>query len=325
MTKAVILGTGSFLPDRILTNAELEQMVETSDEWIRTRTGIGARHIAGSHEPLYKVAAQAGKRALDAAGLAPEDVDLLILATVSPHMIMPSTACFVQAELGTVNAFAYDISAACAGFLFGVDMASKYIAAQPDMKVLVIGAENLSTRINWQDRNTCVLFGDGAGAAVLSGAEGERGILDSRLYTDGRLWHLLYTEGPPSMNKDLQLPGWKGPFIQMNGAELFKNAVRLMEGAVKKLLAAHHLTISDIDLMLPHQANIRIINNLRERLAVPEDKVFINLDRCGNTSSASIPIAMDEVAREGRLHPGDLVLMCTFGAGLAWGALLLRW
>ena len=325
MIRAAILGTGSCLPERVMTNADLERMVETSDEWIRTRSGIGERRIAGPGEYIHKVAAEAGRRALSAAGLAPEDLDLIVLATVSPYMIMPSTACFVQAELGATNAFAYDISAACAGFLFGIDLASKYILAKPDMKILVIGAEILSTRMNWQDRNTCVLFGDGAGAAVLSGREGERGIVDSRLHADGRLWRLLYTEGPPSMNKDLMQPDWKGPYIQMNGSELFKRAVRLMETAVRELLEAQGLDIADIDLMVPHQANIRIIKNLGERLAVPDEKVFTNLDRYGNTSSASIPIALDEAARAGRLKPGDLILFCTFGAGLAWGALLLRW
>lgn len=326
MTKAVIVGTGSCLPERILTNAELEQMVDTSDSWIVSRTGISERRIAGPGENIHKVAAQAARRALEAAQWTPGDLDAIILATVSPHMSMPSTACFVQAELEAFNAFAYDISAACAGFTYGIDLASKYICAQPDMKVLVIGAENLSTRINWEDRNTCILFGDGAGAAVLTGESGgERGILGADLHSDGRLWRLLYTEGPPSMNKDVQPPDWKGPFIQMNGSELFKHAVRLMEGSVKTLLAKHQLDIGDIDLMIPHQANIRIINNLKDRLAVPEDKVFINLNRYGNTSSASIPIALDEALHEGRIQPGDLVLMCTFGAGLTWGALLLRW
>ncbi len=326
MTRAVFLGTGSCLPRRILTNAELEQMVDTSDSWILTRTGISQRRIAGSGEHIYQVAAQAGRRALERAQIGAEELDLLVLATVSPHMTMPSTACFVQAELGAVNAFAYDISAACSGFLYGVDLASKYIHAQPEMKVLVIGAENLSTRMNWQDRNTCVLFGDGAGAAVLTGERGgERGIVDARLQSDGRHWHLLYTEGPQSMNEDLRLPDWKGPFIQMNGGELFKHAVRLMEDATRKLLARHGLAIGDIDLMIPHQANIRIVNNLKDRLDIPEEKVFINLNRYGNTSSASIPIALDEASREGRLHPGDLVLLCAFGAGLTWGAMLVRW
>lgn len=325
MTKAAFLGTGSSLPRRILTNAELEQMVDTSDSWILTRTGISQRRIAGPGEHIYQVAAQAGRRALEAAQIAADELDLIVLATVSPHMIMPATACFVQAELGASRAFAYDISAACSGFIYGVDLASRYILARPEMKILVIGAENLSTRINWQDRNTCVLFGDGAGAAVLGGEGGERGILDVQLRSDGRLWHLLYTEGPQSLNEDLQLPDWKGPFIQMNGGELFKNAVRLMEDATRELLARNGLALDDIDLMIPHQANIRIVNNLKDRLEIPEEKVFINLNRYGNTSSASIPIALDEANREGRLHPGDLVLLCAFGAGLAWGAMLVRW
>lgn len=326
MTKAVILGTGSCLPAKALTNAELEQIVDTSDSWIFTRTGIRERRIAGPGEEIYKIAAQAGKNALDAAGLKPDQIELLIVATVSSYMTMPATACFVQTALGAEKAFAFDISAACAGFTYGVDIASKYISARPGMKVLVIGAENLSTRLNWQDRNTCVLFGDGAGAAVLgSGQDRNRGILGTKLHTDGRYWNLLYTDGPKSMNSDLERPDWQGSYIQMNGSELFKHAVRLMETVVKELLAEHNLSINDVDLMIPHQANIRIINNLKDRLGVSEEKVFVNLSKYGNTSSASIPIALDEANRGGRLKEGDLVLMCTFGAGLAWGALLLRW
>ena len=325
MSKAVILGTGSYLPRKVLTNTELEQMVDTSDEWITSRTGIKARRIAGEGEQNYQLAAKAGHRALAVTGIDPNELDLIIVATISPHMIMPSTACFVQAELGAVNAFAYDINAACAGFTYGLDLASKYIQCNPAMKILLIGAEALSARVNWQDRNTCVLFGDGAGAVVLSGSNDGRGVFGSRLHADGRLWNLLFMDSPESLNPELAQANWQGPYIQMNGSDIFKHAVRLMEDAVLGLLREHDLTLDDINLMIPHQANIRILNNLKERLKIPEDKIFINLSKYGNTSAASIPIALDEAHRQGRLVRGEIVLLCTFGGGLTWGALLMRW
>jgi len=325
MSKAVILGTGSCLPKRAVSNADLEQMVETSDEWITSRTGIKNRHIAGRDEQNYQLATKAARRALAITGIDPQELDLIIVATVSPHMIMPSTACFVQAELGAVNAFAYDINAACAGFTYGLDMASQYIQNRPEMKILLIGAETLSARVNWQDRNTCVLFGDGAGAVVLSGSSDDRGVIGSRLLSDGNLWHLLCMDSPESQNPDLRFDEWVGPQIRMNGSEIFKHAVRMMEDAVNTLLRKHGLSIDDVNIMIPHQANIRILKNLRDRLGIAEEKVFINLSKYGNTSAASIPIALDEAHRQGRLQRGDLVLLCTFGGGLTWGSLLLRW
>jgi len=325
MNKAVVLGTGSCLPERSLTNADLEQMVDTSDEWITSRTGIRNRHIAGKNEQNYQLATTAAKRALASAGIEPVELDLIIVATVSPHMIMPSTACFVQAELGAVNAFAYDINAACAGFTYGLDLASNYIQNRPDMKILLIGAETLSARVNWEDRNTCVIFGDGAGAVVLTGSDDGRGIFGSSLHSDGRLWNLLFMDSPKSFNPDLQQDNWQGAFIQMNGGDIFKYAVRLMEEAVTGLLKKHAVSIDDIGLMIPHQANMRILNNLRERLKVPEEKVFVNLSKYGNTSAASIPIALDEANKQGRLVRGEIVLLCTFGGGLTWGSLLMRW
>ncbi len=325
MNKAVILGTGSCLPERTLTNADLEQMVDTSDEWILSRTGISNRQIAGENEYNYQLATTAAKRALKNAGIEPDELDLIIVATVSPHMIMPSTACFVQAELGAVNAFAYDINAACAGFTYGLDLASNYILNRPDMKILLIGSETLSTRVNWEDRNTCVIFGDGAGAVVLGGSDDGRGVFGSSLHSDGRLWNLLFMDSPKSLNPDLQQESWQGAFIQMNGGDIFKYAVRLMEDAVRGLLDKHSVNIEDIGIMIPHQANIRILNNLRERLKVPEDKVFVNLSKYGNTSAASIPIALDEANKQGRLVRGEIVLLCTFGGGLTWGSLLMRW
>jgi 3-oxoacyl-[acyl-carrier-protein] synthase-3 len=325
MNKAVVLGTGSCLPVRSLSNADLEQMVDTSDEWIISRTGIRNRQIAGADEYNYQLATTAAKRALNNAGIEPGELDLIIVATVSPHMIMPSTACFVQAELGAVNAFAYDINAACAGFTYGLDIASNYIQNRPDMKILLIGSETLSTRVNWEDRNTCVIFGDGAGAVVLGGSDDGRGVFGSSLHSDGRLWNLLFMDSPKSLNPDLQQESWQGAFIQMNGGDIFKHAVRLMEDAVTGLLNKHDVSIDDIGIMIPHQANIRILNNLRERLKVPEEKVFVNLSKYGNTSAASIPIALDEANKQGRLVRGEIVLLCTFGGGLTWGSLLMRW
>jgi len=325
MKKAVILGTGACLPKRILTNAELEQVVDTSDEWVTSRTGIRMRRIAGANEQNYQLATTAGRRALADAGMQPEELDLIVVATISPHMIMPSTACFVQAELGAVHAFAYDINAACAGFTYGLDLARNYIQSRPDMKILIIGAETLSARVNWEDRNTCVLFGDGAGAAVLTGSGDGRGIFGTSMHADGRLWNLLFMDSPKSRNPDLQRDEWQGTFIQMNGGDIFKHAVRLMAESVTNLLAAHDVSIDDISLMIPHQANIRILNKLRDRLGVPEEKVFINVDKYGNTSAASIPIALDEANRQGRLVRGNIILLCTFGGGLTWGSLLMRW
>lgn len=325
MKKAVILGTGSCLPERSLTNAELEKKVDTSNEWIVSRTGISSRRIAGENEQNYQLATIAAQRALSGAGIKPAELDLIIVATISPHMIMPSTACFVQAELGAVNAFAYDINAACAGFTYGLDLASNYIQSRPDMKILLIGAETLSARVNWEDRNTCVLFGDGAGAVVIAGSDNGSGVFGSSLHSDGRLWNLLFMDSPKSLNRELQQENWQGSFIQMNGGDIFKYAVRLMEEAVTGLLQKHGVHIDDIGLMIPHQANIRILNNLRERLGVPEEKVFINLGKYGNTSAASIPIALDEANKQGRLVRGDIVLLCTFGGGVTWGSLLMRW
>lgn len=325
MRTAVVLGTGSCLPERVLTNTEMERMVETSDEWITSRAGIRSRHIAGPDEQSYQLASRAARRALAAAAMEPDALDLILVATVSPHMLIPSTACFVQSELAASNAFAYDINAACAGFVYGLDMAGTYIRQRPEMKILVIGVEVLSARLNWQDRNTCVLFGDGAGAVVVGSGDDGRGLIDSVLHSDGRLWSLLCMDSPESNNPALRTDAWQGVHIRMNGAEIFKRAVRMMEDAVHELLDRNGLNITDIDVMIPHQANIRIIRNLMERLNIPEEKVIVNLDRCGNTSAASIPIALDEANRQGRLARGNLVLFAAFGAGLTWCAQLLRW
>jgi 3-oxoacyl-[acyl-carrier-protein] synthase-3 len=324
MRRAAVLGTGSCLPERVLTNAELEQMVETSDEWITARTGIRTRRIAGENEQNYQLASRAAARALEAASVSAQDLGLIIVATISPHMLMPSCACFVQTELGAANAFAFDLNAACSGFLYGLDVASKYVAADPTMKVLVIGSETLSARVDWEDRNTCILFGDGAGACVVGSADG-RGIIGSRLYSDGSLWKLLCMDSPASRNPDLIIPESKGCFIQMAGRDVFKYAVRAMEEVVSELLRRQQLSISDIALIIPHQANIRILDNLAERLGAQPSQIFCNVDKYGNTSAASIPIALDEAVREGRLHRGDKLLLCSFGGGFTWGSMLLEW
>ncbi|MFH0780781.1 MAG: beta-ketoacyl-ACP synthase III [Pseudomonadota bacterium] len=321
----VILGTGSCLPKKILTNIELETIVDTSAEWIKSRTGIESRHIGGQGEQTYQLAANAAKKALAAAGVSAKELGLIVLGTISSHMLMPSSACFVQKEIGAVNAFAYDLNAACSGFLYGLDLADKYIRADHSMKILVIGAETLSGRLNWQDRNTCILFGDGAGAAVLGHSESERGVIGSNLLSDGSLWDLLYMHAPESRNPDLLVAGNRGAYIQMEGREVFKHAVRAMEDAVRGLLEKQNFNINAISFVIPHQANMRILNNLIERLDIPRRKVFINVSKYGNTSAASIPIALDEANRNGLIAEGETVLFCSFGGGFTWGATLIRW
>ena len=322
---AVILGTGSCLPDKVLTNHDLEKIVDTSDEWIRSRTGISTRRISGKGEETFRLAKTAAKRALDAAQIRADEIDLIIVATMSSHMIMPSCACFVQNELGAVNAFSYDINAACSGFLFALDSGEKYLRAEQDKKILLIGAETLSSRTNWKDRNTCILFGDGAGAVVMEYRDDNRGVVASNLFSDGSLWNLLYMHNAPSNNPELLQIDNPGAHILMEGREVFKYAVKAMEGAVRELLNQENIELSAIDLMIPHQANIRILNKLVTRLGIDREKVFINVQKYGNTSAASVPIALDEANREGRLKRDDLLLICSFGGGFTWGASLLRW
>jgi len=324
MKHAALLGTGSCLPEQVVTNIDLEQIVDTSDAWITSRTGIHTRRIATTGEENFRLASRAAEKALEMAGMRAQDLDLILVATFTPHMMMPSTACFVQAEIGAKKAFAYDLNAACSGFLYGLDLADTYIASRPDMKILLIGSETLSAHVDWSDRNTCILFGDGAGAAVLSGSE-TRGVCASKMYSDGRLWNLLYMDSPESLNPDLVQENHQGCHIQMSGRDVFKFAVRSMEEAVKDLLSREELSIEDLALIIPHQANVRILNKLSERLSIPADKLYINVDRYGNTSAASIPIALDEVNRQHRLERGDKVLFCSFGGGFTWGALLMEW
>ncbi len=323
---SVILGTGAYLPDKVLTNHDLENMVDTNDEWIRSRTGIETRHIGGPGDYTYAMAAKAGQKAIKMAGLRAEDIDIIIVATVSSHMLMPSCACFVQAELGACKAFAYDLNAACSGFVFALDIAEKYVLANTETKVLVIGAEALSSRVDWRDRNTCILFGDGAGAVVMGAVdEPDRGVIASRLYSDGKLWELLHMHTAESLNPDLKVAGWEGCHLVMEGKEVFKYAVKAMEDTVRELFDITGVNTDDLTLLIPHQANVRILNKLVERLDIPRKKIVINAPRYGNTSAASIPIALDEANRTGRLRKGDLVALCSFGGGFTWGASLLKW
>lgn len=321
----VVLGTGSCLPKRVLTNEELELIVDTSAEWIQSRTGIEARRIGGKGEKTYQLATEAAKKALASAGVSAEELGLIVVGTISSHMLMPSTACFVQKELGANNAFAYDLNAACSGFLYGLDLADKYIQADHSMKVLIIGAETLSSRLNWEDRNTCILFGDGAGAAVFGYSDSDRGVIGSNMRSDGSLWELLHMHAPESSNPELVVEGNNGAYIHMEGREVFKHAVRAMEDAVRGLLERQQVAIDSLNLVIPHQANMRILNKLIDRLEVPQSKVFINVSKYGNTSAASIPIALDEANCSGLIAQGDTILFCSFGGGFAWGATLIKW
>ncbi|HEX9079489.1 MAG TPA: beta-ketoacyl-ACP synthase III [Desulfuromonadaceae bacterium] len=327
MPRARITGTGSALPDKIITNADLERMVETSDEWITTRTGIRERRIAVEGEFTSSFAVKAGRRALEMAGIGADELDLLIIGTVTPDFPFPSTACIVQHELGAHNAAAFDLSAACSGFLYGLSIAENYIRGGLKKKVLVIGAEVLSRIVDWSDRNTCILFGDGSGAAVLEATEGESAILSTHIFSNGSFWETLYQPGCGSRNPgcDCRTIDERLFYIRMEGNDVFKHAVRAMEEAAFAALNANGLSPSDISLFIPHQANRRIIDATGKRLGLTEEKVFVNLHNYGNTSSASIPIALDEANRAGRLKEGNIALLDAFGGGFTWGSALLRW
>ncbi len=322
-----ITGTGSALPGKILTNAELERLVDTSDEWITTRTGIKERRIAAEGEYTSTFAAEAGRRALEMAGVKPEEIDLIILSTVTPDFPFPSTACIVQDILGATNATAFDLSAACSGFIFGMSVAEKYLRSGAARKILIIGSEVLSRIVDWQDRNTCVLFGDGAGAVVLEASEGAHSLLSTHTFSNGSYWNLLYQPGSGSRNPatDSHTIDERKLYVTMEGNDVFKHAVRAMEEAAVKALDANGLSPSDISLLIPHQANRRIIDATAKRLGVDSERLFTNLQHYGNTSSASIPIALDEVNRQGLLKPGNKLLMVAFGGGFAYGSALVNW
>lgn len=324
--KSRIIGTGSYLPEKVLTNYDLEKMVDTSHEWIMGRTGISERRIAADNEAVSDLAYNASLCALKNAGIKPEDLDFIIIATVTPDMLFPSTACLVQQKLGVQGIFAFDISAACSGFVYAMSVADNFIKSGMYRTGLVIGAEVMSRLVDWTDRGTCVLFGDGGGAVILQADSGGHGIISTHLRSDGKLWDMLYVPGggtriPPGedMLKDRQ------QFIKMRGNELFKVAVNTMTEAAREVLKYNGLTSDDIKLFIPHQANLRIIQAVSKKLDIPMSKFMINLDRYGNTSAASIPIALHDAVTEGRILEGDYIVLDAFGGGLTWGASLIRW
>jgi len=321
-----ILGVGRYSPERRLTNRDLEEMVDTSDEWIVTRTGIRERRIAAPHEATSDLAHEAAVRALDMAGVSPEDVDLIIVATITPDMFFPSTACLVQDRLGARNAAAFDVSAACSGFIYALASASGMIATGMYRNALVIGAECLSRVTDYSDRNTCILFGDGAGAAVLGPVSAGRGFRSFVLGADGSGGELLkLPAGGSRIPASAESVAQGMHFMKMNGREVFKFAVRVMGNAAEEALHKAGLTKEDIDLLIPHQANIRIIQSALERLGLPEEKCVVNVDRYGNISAASIPVALAEAVEEGRVREGDRLVLVGFGGGLTWGASVLIW
>ncbi|MSN25662.1 MAG: beta-ketoacyl-ACP synthase III [Geobacter sp.] len=326
MVTAKITGTGSALPAKILTNAELAKMVDTSDDWITTRTGIKERRIAADGEFTSTFAVDAARRALSMANVAPEDLDLIIIGTVTPDFPFPSTACIIQNELGANKAVAFDVSAACSGFIYGISVADSFIRSGKYQKALVIGAEVLSRIVDWNDRNTCILFGDGAGAAVIEASEEQSGIVSTHIFSNGSCWDMLYQPGSGSRNPATNPATDPASFfIRMEGNEVYKHAVRAMEEAAMAALYSNGLTPSDISLLIPHQANRRIIDAIAKRLDLDFDKVFVNLHRYGNTSSASIPIALDEANRQGLIKTGDMILLDAFGGGFTYGSALIRW
>jgi 3-oxoacyl-[acyl-carrier-protein] synthase III len=325
-----IAGTGSYLPEKVLSNADLEKLVDTTDEWITSRTGIKERRIAAAGEATSDMATQAAKRAMEAAGVTATDIDLIIVATITPDTFFPSTACHVQRNLGAVRAVAFDISAACAGFLYAMQIARHFINSGNRKTVLIIGADKLSGITNWSDRNTCVLFGDGAGAAILTAKnpsdDDDSGLLSTVMASDGRLTDILSVPGGGSAmpitpeNVHLRLNT-----INMQGKEVFKAAVKNTCDACENAIARAGLTAADIAVLIPHQANVRIVDAIRERLNLPAEKAFLNLHKYGNTSGAAIAIALDEAVRSGVVKKGDAILLVAFGAGFAWAASVVRW
>ena len=322
--KSVLLGMGRAVPERVLSNADLEKMVDSTDEWIRTRTGIERRHIASPDDQTSQLCAAAARKALEAAGISAEQLDTIVIGSVTGDVKFPATACYVQQALGAVNAAAFDVSAACSGFIYGLSVADNMIAAGKAKHALVIGGEILSRITDWTDRATCVLFGDGAGAVVLGPAQDGRGIIDTLIKSDGRLTSLLCMRGGGTMVPWEVAISERLLAIQMQGREVFKFAVTAMGDASDEILRRNGLTGDDVDLLIPHQANMRIISATAKRVGLPMERVFVNVQDYGNTSSASIPIALSEAMETGRLKPGNLCLMVAFGGGFTWGAALVR-
>ena len=328
MPQGCIHGTGSSTPARILSNEDLQKIVDTSDEWITRRTGIKERRIASTEnqESSVDLGLRASLKALEMAQQDPDSLDMIVVGTVTPDRQFPSVACLVQKELQAARAFAFDLSAGCSGFLYALTMVDNAIRTGMARTALVIGVERLSSIANWRDRSTCVLLGDGAGAVVVGAGDESQGILSSHLKADGNYWDLLYSlDGNFEIPESLQGTDVKPFHLKMEGNRLFKRAVGCMADVAREALAANSIKTADIDMVIPHQANIRIIQALAENLQIPMEKVYTNLHKYGNTSSASIPIALDEANRKGRLHRGDHVLLVSFGAGLTWGAAIVKW
>lgn len=326
LVPAGIVGIGSYLPEKVLTNADLEKMVETNDEWITTRTGIKERRIADEGSATSDLAIEAARRALDDAGVKPEEIDLIVLSTATPDMFFPATACIVQEKLGCVNAAGFDLLAGCSGFVYALSVGSQFINTGLYKNVLVIGSDTLSRITDWQDRATCVLFGDGAGAAVLQPVEKGQGILAIELGANGQYGDVLYMPGGgsriPATNESVDA---REHYIKMSGQGLFKIAVKVMGDAATKALENAGIKQDEIDWLVPHQANYRIIEAAAKRLGLDMDKVYVNLDKYGNTSTATIPIALDEAVKSGKIKKGDNVVLVGFGAGLTWAASVMKW
>jgi 3-oxoacyl-[acyl-carrier-protein] synthase III len=314
-----IIGTGSYLPEQVLTNKDLEKIVDTSDEWIQTRTGIRSRHIAAEGQVASDLALPAAQRAMQAAGVGPEQIDMIIVGTTTPDMIFPSTACILQSKLGIAGCPAFDVQAVCSGFVYAVTIANLFIRSGQARHVLVVGAEVYSRILDWNDRGTCVLFGDGAGAVVLAASE-KPGILATKLHADGRHKDQLAVPGSVCGGKV-----WGSPVVRMDGGAVFKFAVRVFEEVAHEVLQEAGMTVADLDWFVPHQANIRIMEATAKKLGLPMDKVIATVDHHGNTSAASIPLALDEAVGDGRIRPGQNILLEAVGGGFTWGAVLLRW
>ncbi len=320
MSYSRIIGTGGYLPEQILTNADLEKMVDTSDQWIRERTGIRERHIAADGQTTCDLAEQAARRAIEAAGLAPADIDLIVVATTTSDKVFPSTACLLQARLGINGCPAFDVQAVCTGFIYALSVADKFIRSGAASRALVVGAETLSRILDWTDRGTCVLFGDGAGAVVLQ-ADDKPGILSTHLHADGAYEHLLTVDGGISQGYENLLDG-RG-YIRMQGNEVFRVAVNTLARIVEETLAANGQSKSGVDWLVPHQANIRIITATARKVRMPMERVVVTVDMHGNTSAASVPLALDVAVRDGRIKRGDKLLLEAFGAGFTWGSAYL--
>jgi len=326
LTRTKIVSTGSYLPEKVLTNFDLEKMVETSDQWITERTGIKERRIANGNQAASDLAYDASKVALARAALKPEDIDLIIVASVTGDMPFPSTACILQDKLGARKAAAFDVNAACSGFLYGLYVADSFIRSGMHRKILVVGTEVLSKFTDWKDRTTCILFGDGAGAVIVEPTTEDRGIISMSINSDGSMWDLLHMPaGGSKMPASRESVDNKLHYIKVKGNETFKLAVRALEDLVIRILEENKLAPSQISLLIPHQANLRIIQATADRLGIPMEKVLINIDKYGNTSAASIPIALDEAVTTGRVKEGDYILLEAFGGGLTWASALLKW